>query len=277
MAPEQSQLPVVDLSTKSRCCNLSYAAMGLAAGVVLTFLIGVAFYAGRQSKLLDQATWNGIPTHRLPPELLSASGSHGSVNMAVCTAQVDENVEGFFALDYLTGNLMGWVYYPRQQQFGGQFMTNVMNQLGPTSKNPEYLLVSGGAAPTSMGGNVRPAASLIYVVDMRSGYFGAYTIPWSRTSENSAMPQGGPILFVGGGQIREPWGLGNKKPAAPPPAGANAFGPGAPAGNNPAAPGGAVKKDPNNPDANVDPAQPGAVPPLQPGNNNNNKNNKGKK
>jgi hypothetical protein len=33
--------------------------------------------------------------------------------MAVCTAQVGDDAEGFFALDFITGDLKGWVYYPK--------------------------------------------------------------------------------------------------------------------------------------------------------------------
>lgn len=270
MAPEQTQLPMVEISPKSRCCNMSYMAMGLVMGMAMTVLLGVAYYVGRQSQsAAAQSVWNGIPISRVPQDLLSATASHGGVNMAVCTAPVDENAEGFFVLDYVTGNLQGWVYYPRLGQFGGKFVTNVVPQLG-MSKNPEYLLVSGATASTPTGGNTRPAGSLIYVVDMRSGYFAAYTIPWSRVSENSAVSQMGQFIFVGGDQIREPWGAG-KKPANPPANGAAAPGakkPAAPANNN---------QDPNaDPDADAnDPAQPGA--PAQPGNNRNPNNPKGKK
>jgi hypothetical protein len=255
MAPEQSQLPIVD-SPKSSCCNGRYVLGGMLAGIILTALLGTAFFWGRQTAAKDSQPWvNGIPANRLHPDFLSASASHGGVNMAVCTAQVDENAEGFFTLDYLTGDLKGWVYYPRQAAFGGMFMTNVQGNLG-MSKNPEYLLVSGAATPKSLGGNIRPAASLIYVVDMRSGYFAAYTIPWDRTSEASAVPQSGSFTFVARDQIREPWGAGVKKPANQP----------APGQKNPGKP-----NDPNNPDPNADPTNPAAPPQAPAPNNPNNK------
>ena len=223
MAIENSQLEFVD-GPKSNCCKLTYVSGGLLCGIALALMLGAAFWVGRQStsNLVEPSSWNGIPRDRVPPEFLSATASHGGTNMAVCTALVGEDAEGFFSLDYLTGDLKGWVYYPRQGVFGGMFMTNVVPQLGQ-SKNPEYLLVSGGTAPARLGGNVRLAQSLIYVVDTRSGYFAAYTAPWDRSLEASAgAPQGGQLIFVSGGQIRES-NAGVKKPVTPMP---NAVAPG---------------------------------------------------
>jgi hypothetical protein len=253
MASELSQLPIADLPTKSRCCNMTYVVAGLCMGIGLTVVLGITFLLGRNSISADNAetAWNGIPTSKIHPDFLAASASHGGSNMAVCTALVDESAEGFFALDYVTGDLKCWVYYHRIAAFGGMFMTNVQGMLG-ASKNPEYLLVSGQAASTPTGGNVRPAASLIYVVDMKSGYFAAYTVPWNRSFESSNTPQQGQMVFVSGGQIREPMGAGVKKPITPPGAGA-------------AGAAGAKKTDPNTLDPNA-PQNPVPNNPAQPAN-----------
>jgi hypothetical protein len=243
-------------------------------GVLLGFTIaavgGVGYGLGRWGQETEQsAQWNGIPRDRVPPELLRASATHGGPNLAVATGLIDENSEGFFALDFLTGDLKCWVYYPRQAAFGGMFYTNVQAQLG-MSKNPEYLLVTGLAEPPSAGTNVRPAASVVYVVDTKSGFFAAYTIPWNRSLESSAAMQGGVFIPVGGGQIREPQ-MGVKKPISPP--NANKNDPKKPAGVGPAFPnpaGGPMPAGANpaaNPGAN--PAgNPGADPFGQPPGNN---------
>jgi len=243
---ENSQLEIIDTRIeghpKGSCCSLAYWVGGAVFGVVLTILVGTAFWLGKQSASLsseksDNASLNGIPSNRLHPDFLSATSTHGGSNLAVCTAAVGDDAEGFFSLDFNTGDLRGWVYYPRQGAFGGMFRTNVVPQLGQ-SKNPEYLLVSGYTAPARIAGNVKLAQSLIYVVDTRSGYFAAYTAPWNSSLESSAgAPQGGQMIFVSGGQIRES-NAGVKKPVAPAPVPAN---PGAAAKN----PGGAEPADPN--------------------------------
>lgn len=257
MSQEKLQLENLDVAT-TRCCNMTYMVCGLFGGITLTLMLVAAFWFGRQSAvdIGEPSSWNGIPNNRVPPEFLSASGSHGGSNMAVCTGFVGQDAEGFFALDFLTGDLKGWVYYPKQGAFGGLFMTNVLPQLGPTSKNPEYLLVSGLTDAVAVGGNMRLGGSLIYVVDMRSGYFAAYTAPWNKTLESSAgVPQGGQLLFVNGGQIRESM-LGARKPVAPQ-AGVGGQGQN-PGGANPANP---------NPGA----ANPAANDPNKPANPNNKK------
>ena len=240
MATGNSQFEIV--GSKPACCNLTYTMVGLVSGIALAMLLGFAFWLGRQSETdsYDSISWNGIPVSKIPPELLSATATHGGTNLAVCTAQVGDDAEGFFSLDFNTGDLRGWVYYPKQGQFGGMFMTNVQAQLGQ-SKNPEYLLVSGGTFGARLTGNVKLAQSLIYVVDTRSGYFAAYTAPWDSAMENSAgAAQWGRMIFVNGGQIRDS-GAGVKKPIAPMP-GAAAVAPGvkAPDPNDPNKP--AIKK-----------------------------------
>jgi hypothetical protein len=237
MFEQNPQLEIVE-GPKASCCNLTYLLGGAFGGIVLTLLLGATFWFGRQSAMNENPTsWNGIPTDRVPPELLSASATHGGSNMAACTAMVGDDAEGFFALDFITGDLRGWVYYPRLGTFGGLFVTNVTSQLGQ-SKNPEYLMVSGTTAAARVGGNVKLAQSLLYVVDTRSGLFAAYTVPWNSTLESSAgAPQGGAMIFVSGGQIREP-NAGVKKPTNPMPA---------PGAQGAAAPGAANPADANKP------------------------------
>lgn len=236
MSQVDSRLEMVDSTSKANCCNWTYIAYGVFAGIALTVMVGAAFWLGRESASTAQpTTWNGIARDKVPADLLAATATHGSANMAVCTAQVGDDAEGFFALDFLTGDLRGWVYYPKLGRFGGLFMTSVKPQLGQ-SKNPEYLLVSGGTFGARLGGNVKLAQSLIYVVDTRSGLFAAYTAPWNSAMENSSgTPQMSQMMFMDGGQIREA-DSGVKKPTAPMP-GVGAPGkPGAADPNKPANP-----------------------------------------
>lgn len=252
MSRENSQLEIID-SSKASCCKWSYVAGGLFCGIALTLMLGIAFWFGRlsTSTLDDASSWNGIPKDRIPVELLSATATHGGTNMAVCTTPVGDDAEGFFTLDYLTGDLRGWVYYPKREAFGGMFFTNVQPMLGQ-NKNPEYLLVGGEVTAKQIAGNVRFGRSLIYVVDTRSGFFASYTVPWNVSLENSSgSPQGGQMIFVGGGQIRES-NAGVKKPVTPMP---NAIAPG---GKIPGAadPGAPNNPAPNNPAVPNNPANP---------------------
>ena len=235
MSHGNSQFEIV--GSKPTCCNLNYIAVGLLSGIVLTLMLGTVFWLGRQS-----ANDANVPASQVPPELLSATATHGAANLAVCTAQVGDDAEGFFSLDFTTGELKGWVYYPKQGAFGGMFMTNVQLQLGQ-SKNPEYLLVSGSTMGARLTGNVKLAQSLVYVVDTRSGLFAAYTAPWNSSLESSAgASQGGQMIFMSGGQIRES-STGVKRPIAPMP-GAAAPGPKVPGNLEPTDPNKPANKKP---------------------------------
>ncbi len=151
----------------------------------------------------------------LPQAILHATASHGSTNVAVATGQVGEDAEGIFILDYLTGNLQCWVFYPRFQRFGAKFETNITAQL-PGTKNAEYLLVTGLSASTQASTNARPAGCLVYVVDSKSGMFAAYTLPWNRSAESAGEPQRGTLVCVGGDQYRTAsGGVSGKKPTIP--------------------------------------------------------------
>jgi hypothetical protein len=152
----------------------------------------------------------------LPPELLQATSTHGSSTMAVCTAPIDEETDGFFALDYQTGNLQGWVFNSRNGQFGGLFLTNISQALGPPGKNPEYLLVSGRLSAAAAGSGTRPADMVLYVVDVRGGNFAAFSVPWNRSMRNAGATQTSAFVYVGGMMIRDPMGpgMGGRKPPA---------------------------------------------------------------
>ena len=152
----------------------------------------------------------------LAEAVLHATASHGGTNVAVATGPVSEDAEGIYILDYLTGNLGCWVFYPRYQRFGAMFETNINAQFLPT-KNAEYLLVTGISSSTTTTGNGRPAGCLVYVTDVKSGMFAAYSLPWNRSMESAGEPQKGQMVCVGGDQYRAAIGGGKPKTPVPTP------------------------------------------------------------
>jgi len=225
MLPNSDQPREQVLST-SRNRSLAFLACGCLGAIVACGLLGVGIWIGKGS----------VAKPLLPPELLQATSTHGTTTMAVCTAPIDEEVDGFFALDYLTGDLKGWVFNPRNGSFGGLFLTNISQYLGPPGKNAEYLLVSGRISPPASGSSTRAASMVLYVVDVRGGGFAAFSVPWDRTMRNAGATQTSLFLPVGSNMIRPPLALGAggpRKPAAGNAQNPNAQNPNAPA-NNPA-------------------------------------------
>ncbi len=230
-----------------------YSACAVAGACAACVMLGAGFLMGRWSEGESPARgWDGLrglASHQIPVELLQATATHGTSTMAVCTARIDEESDGFFALDYLTGELKGWVFNPRMGAFGGLFATNVSQFLGPPGKNAEYLLVSGHVQPPASGTTTRSASMILYVVDVRGGQFAAFSVPWDKSMKNAGATQANVLVPVGGDVIRAPLGpgAGARKP---------------PAGN--------AKADANNPNAPANNANP---PNNNNQNNNQNKNN----
>jgi hypothetical protein len=115
----------------------------------------------------------------LPRIAAMTSLSHDS--FAVCTAPIDGSIEGFFILDFETGDLTGGVLNSTTSKFGVYYRTNVLKDLGFKAgkvKNPKFLLVPGMANFGGAGGG-RMAQSVLYVTDAATGVTVAYGIPWS--------------------------------------------------------------------------------------------------
>ena len=108
-------------------------------------------------------------------------------SFAVCTAPMNPSVEGFFILDFETGDLSGGVLNSNTSKFTAVYKSNVLGDLGfkpGESKNPRFLLVAGTA--DLRGGRMPLAASVLYVTDSATGVTVAYGIPWGPQSATGA-------------------------------------------------------------------------------------------
>jgi hypothetical protein len=171
-------------------------------GVIVAGLVvaagGIGFWMGRSPESnLDR----DLAASQIAP-FLNASASQGGDDLAVATGPVDEDTEGVFFLDYKTGNLQCWIYYPRSGKFGGKIAGNVAANLSG-GKNAKYLMVTGTSNVRGGTNNARPAASIVYVVNTNSGEFAAYSFPWNESAQNSGQVQAGSFVYVGGGKIRQ--------------------------------------------------------------------------
>jgi len=135
--------------------RLAWLALGLVAGLAI-------------SGLLPQSPLHAVSTDRFD-------------TFAVATGPVDEEVEGIYVLDFLTGELQAAVLSGRLGKFRALYSTNVGTDLGvDASKNPRYVMVTGLADLTRGQARMRPSRSVIYVAEVTTGMLCAYYIPWSR-------------------------------------------------------------------------------------------------
>ena len=110
-----------------------------------------------------------------------AASSLVEESFAVCTAYIDDGIEGFFVLDFETGDLSGGVLGQTPLKFTRNYRHNVLKDLDIKAgkvKNPRFTLLSGVAA---VGGPVgtNMAQSVLYVTDVSTGVTVAYGIPWN--------------------------------------------------------------------------------------------------
>lgn len=146
----------------------------------------------------------GLNLQKAPLEIpINATASSWSETMCAATGPIDEEVEGLFTLDALTGDLQCAVLNGRTTKFAGLFRTNVLNALGSdASKKPSYMLLTGHASFPGQGGNVRPGNCVAYVIDSTSGRFAVYGVPWQRSVAARGAPQAGALLLLDTGTAR---------------------------------------------------------------------------
>jgi hypothetical protein len=163
---------------------------------VLASLIGLSLFAlGYLAHELRQQNpdW--------PATRLHAAAAVQNEAYAMATGPIDEDVEGLFILNALTGDLQCSVMSIRTGRFAGLFRTNVLNDLGlDPAKRPSYLMTTGQIAFPRGPGAARPAFSIVYVLDTTSGNFAAYGLPWRRDMANTGRPQAGPLTLQDVGQ-----------------------------------------------------------------------------
>lgn len=174
--------------------------IALTIGLTMGLLVGVGMLVGALVTLGQRDA--ALP---FPDRLLHATATDNGGTMAIATGPIDGEVEGLFILDFLTGELQCLVVNSRTGQLGGLFKHNVALDLGvEQGKQPKYIMVTGMANfRTASAGNIRPAASIVYVADSNTGNYAAYSLPWNRQAQQVNVAQFNPMVLIGAGSARQ--------------------------------------------------------------------------
>lgn len=161
--------------------RLTWLILGLAAGLVVGLnLAGI---------------WPQMPLH--------AVATHGQDNFAICTGPMDEDVEGVFVLDSVTGDLKAAVLNVQTRRFNTLFEYNVVRDFpAGHSKNPSYRIVSGVANIRQIVTAGQLARVVIYVAEAASGQIVAYGIPWLPGRAAAVVPYKGTLIPLDRWQYR---------------------------------------------------------------------------
>lgn len=140
----------------------------------------------------------------LPFEIpLHAAAAQGFENFAVATGPIDQGLEAFYFLDFLTGDLRAVVINTRQAEFGAFFEYNILNDFNAGSlKNPKYLMVTGEANVPRGRGNTQIGQSIVYITEATSGQMVAYINPWNSSSQAAGRGQKGTFRKFASVQLR---------------------------------------------------------------------------
>ena len=158
--------------------RLAWMGAGVAIGLAIGLAVAIGFTVGMSRGGNDDLAGR-FPIDELK---LKAFAAHGNETFAMATGPVDGTVDGVFCLDFLTGDLTGYVLHPKSGRFGAAFKTNIIKDLpNEQGKKPAYAMALGRINPVSSYSNVKPGGSIIYVADCNTGNVAAYCFPWNDT------------------------------------------------------------------------------------------------
>jgi hypothetical protein len=169
------------------------------AGMMLGLLIGAGAFG-----VAMYASSSATPQVELDDLMLSATASHGEHSLTLATGSIDEEVEGVYVLDHMTGDLQCWVpSVVRPGTFSGQFKANVLSDLGADGdKAPQLVMVTSSYNVRGAASTTRPARTIVWVGDANTGNVAGYSIAWNRSRASSGGTQGGPLVKVLAGKGR---------------------------------------------------------------------------
>lgn len=178
---EQRHSQTVRFFNLQKLCNhAAVLVLGLFFGAVLT------------------AAWQGVGQGTL----VHATATHGQENFAVATGFVDDSIEAFYFLDFLTGDLRAAAVNRRNGEFAAFFERNIQQDFSGASKNPKYLMVTGLAnIPRGRGGS-QLGSSLVYIAEASSGEVAAYALPWNSSANAKGQSQKGNFVPLARGSFR---------------------------------------------------------------------------
>ncbi len=149
------------------------------------------------------AAWNGVGRDfSQRGTQIHAAATHGESNFAVATGLIDDRLEAFYFLDFLTGDLRAAAVSRRTGEFVAFFERNIQQDFTGQSKNPKYLMVTGLADIPRGRANTQIGQSLIYIAEASSGEVAAYALPWNSSLNAKGQPQRGGFILLGGGSFR---------------------------------------------------------------------------
>lgn len=128
----------------------------------------VTFLASLSGFLIAQKFDSGVA--EIPPIVLNADSAARGKQISLATGVIDDEVEGLFVLDHLSGNLQCWVMNRRSGDIGAVFTGSASAELGGQKGGAaDYVMTTGRIEFVKGSGQAKPAGCICYVADGNSG------------------------------------------------------------------------------------------------------------
>lgn len=175
------------------------------AGVIVA--MGCGFFLGRsttQSFAADQSALNAqfAEFQKQLPLRLAADSASGGKTISMATGSVTDEADGLFILDHMTGILQCWLLNPRTGSVGGIYVVDVAAALGLDKGDPDFVMTTGDFF-LRMRGNVRPANTICYVAEGKSGKAAGFSLRYDEAGIQRGEVQQGEMTMVCSGPIRQ--------------------------------------------------------------------------
>jgi|694.fasta_scaffold53485_3 hypothetical protein len=178
----------------------------VSAGLLMLLLTAWGAYLLGSIRPQPASLLNGTSLAEQFPQVLHADSASGGKTVSTATGRLDENTECLFVLDHQTGVLSCLIINPRTAATGGVYLANVATQLQLDKLGDlDFVMVTGYNAfgIAGVGGILRPANCLCYVVEGNSGRAVAYSLSYNRTALQQGAVQQGALEVVWQGVFRQ--------------------------------------------------------------------------
>ncbi|MEE2825805.1 MAG: hypothetical protein VYE64_04170 [Planctomycetota bacterium] len=182
--------------------RVTVAFAGLAVVVFAASALGVGFALS-----VAGSDWVADSGSELPIVLQADTASSGkSLAMATGLIDTEDNVEGLFVLDRLSGNLQCWVMNSQTGGIAAIYTAQPAIDMGlEKGGEVDYVMTTGRMNFQRMGraGNMIPAGCVCYVGDGNSGNVVGYSVRFNRQAALRGGGQGGQMTLVCKGFARD--------------------------------------------------------------------------
>ena len=142
------------------------------------------------------------------PIVLNAESAASGKSLCMATGMVDteDNVEGLFVLDRLSGNLQCWVMSSQTGGLAAIYTARPADDMGlEKGGDVDYVMTTGRMNFQRAGraGNLLPAGCICYVGDGNSGNVVGYSLRFNRQAAMRGEAQAGKLFVVCKGFARD--------------------------------------------------------------------------